>query len=324
MILLLIMFISIVLVRRFTRGDTLEEYAEKYDRGTGTVSYVPLSYFSGTEHSDTPATTPATGATTGVSADDVSVNASTGSTVSEEENMAANEVRPNKSTENSTVVTDPGDNGDGSVLSPEPQGDKQNRPQLSPFSINEIPDDIFARMQGKSYPDNCSIPREDLRYLTVQYVDFNGATQQGELVCNKLVAQDLLEIFQALYEASYPIQSIKLIDDYNADDDASVAANNTSCFCYRVVDGTTRLSNHAKGLAIDINPLYNPYVKFNADGSPYTKLPVCEPYIDRSDATFNPYRIDTNDLCYQLFIQHGFSWGGAWQNSRDYQHFEKK
>ena len=273
------MFISILLVRRFTKGDTLEEYAQKNE----ILEEVP----------DTTVTTPATGAATGASAADAAVNASTGSGENEEEIMPEKSTRPEESMEK------------------------------APFSISEIPDDIFARMQGKSYPDNCSIPREDLRYLKVQYIDFNGATQQGELVCNKAIAQDLLEIFQALYEAAYPIQSIRLIDDYNADDDVSVAANNTSCFCYRVVDGTTKLSNHAKGLAIDINPLYNPYVKFNADGSPYTKLPVCEPYIDRSDAVVNPYRIDTDDLCYQLFIQHGFRWGGAWKNSRDYQHFEK-
>ena len=302
------MFISIVLVRRFTKGDTLEKYAQK----NKILEEVP----------DTPVTTPATAATTGVSAADAAVNASTGSTVTEPEKVTEEEAGPEESMEKAAKGTGTMA-GSSATDSVEPAKPAIVPVPLAAFSISEIPDDIFARMQGKSFPDNCSIPREDLRYLTVQYVDFNGATQQGELVCNKAIAQDLLEIFQALYEASYPIQSIRLIDDFNADDDVSVAANNTSCFCFRVVDGTTKLSNHARGMAIDINPLYNPYVKFNADGSPYTKLPVCEPYIDRSDAVVNPYRIDTDDLCYQLFIQHGFRWGGAWKNSRDYQHFEK-
>jgi hypothetical protein len=121
----------------------------------------------------------------------------------------------------------------------------------------------------------------------------------------------------------YHIEKIKLIDEYNGDDTASMLDNNTSCFNYRVVDGTTNLSKHALGCAIDINPFYNPYVVFNKDGSGETYISPkgSEIYADRS-ADF-PYKIDENDLCYKLFKEHGFTWGGDWNSCKDYQHFQK-
>lgn len=190
------------------------------------------------------------------------------------------------------------------------------------FKAYPINDAIFARMQGKSFKQNCTMPRASLRYLRMLHRNTEGKTQLGEIVCNQSIANDLLDIFRKLYEAGYKIERITLIDDYNADDETSMRANNTSCFNFRVVSGTTKLSKHSQGLAIDINPLYNPYIHLNngkvepATGKPYAynranlrnvKVPI----------------IDTKDLCYRLFIQHGFRWGGAWKTVKDYQHFEK-
>ena len=98
--------------------------------------------------------------------------------------------------------------------------------------------------------------------IVVKYINFNGVEEIGELICNKSIADDLLEIFYELYLSSYPIEKIRLIDSYQADDDLSCADNNTSCFNYRVVEGSKKLSKHALGLAIDINPVYNPYVTY--------------------------------------------------------------
>lgn len=151
------------------------------------------------------------------------------------------------------------------------------------FCYEELTDEVKARITGISYPiteeeaDSLAVPAvnlvsdpatlqisyDDLRYLKVLYYDFNGNVQEGELICNAFIAEDLKEIFYELYCNQYPIQSIRLIDDYNGDDTASMEANNTSCFNYRVVDGTTSLSKHALGCAIDINPFYNPYVVFD-------------------------------------------------------------
>ena len=97
--------------------------------------------------------------------------------------------------------------------------------------------------------------------------------------------------------------------------------HNTSCFNYRVVDGTSNLSKHAYGLAIDINPFFNPYVVFKTDGPTYISPRGSETYADRSKDF--AYKIDENDLCYKLFTERGFTWGGNWNSCKDYQHFQK-
>lgn len=168
-----------------------------------------------------------------------------------------------------------------------------------------------------------AVSYEDLRYMNILYYDFNSDVQTGELICNKAIADDLIEIFYELYKNEYQIESVRLIDDYNGDDTASMEANNTSCFNYRPVDGTSSLSKHALGCAIDINPFYNPYVVFNKGkaGETYISPAGSEVYADRSKVF--AYKIDENDLCYKLFKEHGFTWGGNWNSCKDYQHFQK-
>lgn len=184
------------------------------------------------------------------------------------------------------------------------------------FTAEPIPAAIEARMRGVSYPEDAEIKLSDLRYLRLSYVDFEDHEQVGELVCNKAIAEDLLAIFKDLYEARYPIRSIRLIDDYGGDDEASMAADNTSCFNYRKKTGMRELSKHALGLAVDINPFENPYVR------PSRVRPTgASAFADRTQDF--PHKIDKNDLCYRLFRARGFSWGGSWRSVQDYQHFEK-
>lgn len=176
---------------------------------------------------------------------------------------------------------------------------------------------------GCSYPqneENLAISYDNLRYVHIIHYDFDRNLADGELICNEYIAQDLIEIFYELYLNEYQLERVTLIENYNGDDTLSMMDNNTSCFNYRVVDGTTTLSKHAYGLAIDINPFYNPYVTY-PNGKTRISPPGSEPYADRS-ADF-PYKIDENDLCYRLFKEHGFTWGGDWNSSKDYQHFQK-
>lgn len=187
------------------------------------------------------------------------------------------------------------------------------------FTISPIPDDIFAKMQGKSFKDNCTVPREDLRYLKVLHVGFDGKTHIGELVVNRLIADDVLDIFKQLYEAGYEIEKIRLIDEYDADDEKSMRDNNSSAFNFRYISYSTKLSKHALGLAVDINTLYNPYVKY-VDGRRNVELANAEKYTDRRIEF--PHKIDHDDLCYKVFAEHGFEWGGDWEHAKDYQHFE--
>ena len=187
------------------------------------------------------------------------------------------------------------------------------------FYISEITDDIFARIDGKSFKPDCTLPREDLRYIHVLHMGFDGETHEGEMIVNKHIADDVLDILKSLYEANYPIEKIRLIDEYDADDEKAMEDNNSSSFNFRFISHTTKISKHGLGLAVDINTLYNPYTKV-VDGERIIEPINGEPYLDRS-ADF-PYKIDENDLCYRLFTQHGFEWGGSWTDRKDYQHFE--
>ena len=183
------------------------------------------------------------------------------------------------------------------------------------FASQPIPDIVKARMEGKSMKDNPHIGYDQLRYLTVYHYDYEGRIQKGEIVCNQRIARDLLEIFKDLFAKEYPICSIRLVDDFDGDDEASMEANNTSCFNYRVVPGTRALSKHALGLAIDVNPLQNPYIQ----GSRVHPATAVE-YVDRTKDF--PHKIDEKDYCKKVFTSHGFQWGGYWRE-RDYQHFVK-
>ena len=188
------------------------------------------------------------------------------------------------------------------------------------FYYESLSDSIKKRITGLSYKQDCTIPYEDLRYVRVLYTNFNGGTSTGELICNQAIARDLVEIFYELYQAEYRIESIRLIDEYNADDLLSMEDNNTSCFNYRTVEGTTKLSKHAQGLAIDINPFFNPYITYE-NGKEKVSPADSEAYADRSKPF--AYKIDEHDLCYKLFTEHGFIWGGHWNSCKDYQHFQK-
>ncbi len=187
------------------------------------------------------------------------------------------------------------------------------------FYITGITDDIFDRIYGLSFKEDCTLPREDLRYLHVLHKDIDGNVHEGEIIVNAHIAEDVLDIFKELYENDYPIEKIRLVDEYGADDDKSMEDNNSSGFNYRTVPGSSTMSKHSLGLAVDINTRYNPYVRYKNGQSIITPENGIE-YADR-DKEFD-YKIEKGDLCYNLFTEHGFEWGGEWKNSKDYQHFD--
>lgn len=197
------------------------------------------------------------------------------------------------------------------------------------FYYEPLSENLKRYITGISYPDKTFsqgtdspvITYDDLRYVHIWHYNFEGEPVEGELICNKAIAQDFVEIFYELYRNEYQIEQVLLIDEFDGDDTASMEANNTSCFNYRVVEGSTSLSKHAYGLAIDINPLYNPYITYNKDGTENVSPASAQAYADRSGSF--PYKIDENDLCYRLFKEHGFTWGGDWNSCKDYQHFQK-
>ncbi len=175
------------------------------------------------------------------------------------------------------------------------------------------------RITGMSYPKGGGvITYDDLRYVHILYVDFEGETHEGELIVNERVANEVMDIFYQLYLAGYPLHSVRLVDDYGEpfEDNLSMADNNTSAFNYRY-SSKTKLSRHSYGAAIDINPLMNPYIHSDGRVSPKN----AEEWVDRSNIRLG--MIDENDLCYQLFTSYGWEWGGHFNTEKDYQHFSK-
>lgn len=216
----------------------------------------------------------------------------------------------------------------GAVLN----GTSQSEQRISlteDFYYEPLSDNLRRYITGVSYPAvsseeeaaSLAVSYDDLRYVHVLHYDFDGNPAEGELICNEYIAQDLVEIFYELYYNEYQIERMLLIDEYDGDDTASMEDNNTSCFNYRVVEGSESLSKHAYGLAIDINPFYNPYVTYEKDGTEKVSPVAALGYADRS-VNF-PYKIDEEDLCCRLFKEHGFIWGGNWNSLKDYQHFQK-
>lgn len=185
-------------------------------------------------------------------------------------------------------------------------------------SVSAIPDDVWSYMQGRSWRAGRGCPeRSELALLRVPYIDFEGRTQFGPMIVAKKVASKVAAIFQDIYDrGAFRIYRIALVDDYGGDDDRSIAANNTSGFNCRTTEGGG-FSQHAAGLAIDINPVQNPYV---AHG-------VTEPEAGKAyDAPEKRQAgmvgvIVKGDTVYTAFARRGWRWGGEWAHSKDYQHF---
>jgi len=187
--------------------------------------------------------------------------------------------------------------------------------------------DLYNRILNKSYKPGGGMPLADLRYLKVLYYDFNGTVRVGEIMVNKSIADRTRRVFYELYKNKYPIRKMRLIDDYygqakqgfdagNAADWYSMEDDNTSGFNYRTIQGSTQLSNHAGGRAIDLNPLENPQT---TNGRAIDHEQSCQKY---ADSRTGEHAITRNSIAYRVFTNHGFSWGGNWSNTSDYQHFE--
>ena len=184
------------------------------------------------------------------------------------------------------------------------------------FTVDTVSDSLWNMMQNNNIVD-----RTELRRIRVLHWDSDNKTHQGEMICHRSIADTLIYIFRELYKAKYPIQRIVPAHRYSNDDEKQMQDNNTSCYSPRTVKGTTVMSKHACGLAVDLNPLYNPYYRARKNGSPDVLPHTATPFVDR-EKDFS-YKIDHNDLAYKLFTSHGFRWGGDWKSCKDYQHFER-
>lgn len=179
-------------------------------------------------------------------------------------------------------------------------------------TVSALTPEVVVRMSA-SWRPGCPVPLEDLRYVTVTHHGFEGQVSQGELVVHADVADGIVEVFRALFAAGYPIRSMRLVDDFGADDDASMAADNTSAFNCRAITGGTAWSEHAYGRAIDVNPVENPYVIGR-----HVAPPAGRAFASRTPA---PGVILADDVVVRAFAAAGWRWGGYWDSPVDYQHF---
>ena len=177
-----------------------------------------------------------------------------------------------------------------------------------------VPQKVREQMTGVSWHPGCPVSFDELALLDLPHWGFDGALHHGQLVVARSVAPVLLTVFVKLFEVKFPIERMALVDAYGGDDEKSMAANNSSGFNCRRVMGERRWSLHARGLAVDINPVQNPYLKA---GRVYP--PAAESYLDRAEA--RPGMILRNDPVHAAFRSIGWKWGGLWLRGKDYQHF---
>jgi D-alanyl-D-alanine carboxypeptidase len=188
--------------------------------------------------------------------------------------------------------------------------------------ISPIPDDIWKSMQNVSWHSSLPCPkRDELRLVHIPYVDFKGDRTSGDLLVDASLAEEVLKIFTEIaIDGSYRIERVQLIDAYAGDDFKSIEANNTSAFNCRRTTGAKTMSAHAKGRAIDLNPLINPYVDKKGTSHKKSLDYVTKQQRAKSNAAG---LIKADSLVVKTFKKYGWKWGGEWNSIKDYQHFSK-
>ncbi len=190
-------------------------------------------------------------------------------------------------------------------------------------TISHITPDIKKRMlNGHSWRKGCPVSLKDLRYLQMNYKDFNGETKSGEMIVNAQVASEVTEIFRKLYAIDYPIRKMKLVSEYKGSDWQSIEADNTSAFNCRKATGSTHWSKHSYGKAIDLNSIENPYLS----RSGHIAHKASQQYrkrVHKNNSAADKAVLLKNDKAVKLFKSYGWKWGGDWSGVKDYQHFSR-
>ena len=191
-------------------------------------------------------------------------------------------------------------------------------------NISEITPDIKERMiKGDSWRKGCPVSLQNLRYLQMTHLNFEGQTSMGEMIVHKDVADEVVFMFEDLYKMNYAINKMHLVSDYDANDWQSIENDNTSAFNCRRATGKKTWSKHSYGKAIDINPIANPYISKTG----YISHKASYKYKKRRHIDINNLAdramLLKNDPATKLFKSYGWKWGGDWTRVKDYQHFSK-
>jgi len=206
----------------------------------------------------------------------------------------------------------------GSVT-PEPVAPEEGQPLRFEGGVSRIGPALRRVLVGRSWHSGCPVPIEDLRHVGVSYWDFHGEVRTGPLAVNEMVAHDILWVFRRLFRAKFPIKRIVLPPKYRPPRPQDYwnkhPTSPTGAFNCRPATGSTSLSHHSYGWAIDINPLQNPYVR--SDGTVLRH--IAKPYRDRS--LHRKGMIHEGDIVVRSFARIGWEWGGHWRTLKDYMHF---
>jgi len=181
-------------------------------------------------------------------------------------------------------------------------------------NIESIPTDIRQKMTGVTWHEGCPIALDDLALLTLSYWGEDNTSQTGQLIVHSTQSEAITRVFEVLYTNHFPLTSMKLMWEFKGSDDASMKANNTSGFNCRRVKNTDKWSNHSYGKAIDVNPLWNPWIRGSIVDPPEGKA-----YVDRTITKAGV--IKAGDVVVTAFATEGWKWGGYWSKTKDYQHF---
>jgi len=192
-------------------------------------------------------------------------------------------------------------------LLPPPSGDR------FVATIDPVPDDALAR---STWLEACPVSLDQLRYLTVSFWGFDGRPHTGELLVNTSQAESVAGVFEAMWDLRFPIEQMRVTRQDELDAPPTGDGNNTESFVCRPVTGGTSWSQHAYGMAIDINPFHNPYHRGDV------VIPeLASAYLDRSRLL--PGMLFRGDGVVEAFGATGWEWGGEWNTLKDYQHFSE-
>jgi hypothetical protein len=188
-------------------------------------------------------------------------------------------------------------------------------------AVKGLPPGVHSEVKARAWHAGCPVPLSDLRLLTVGHWGFDGRVHTGQVVVNKAAAAPLAKVFRKLFELRFPIRHLRLADAYGPPKGRPRDGDISGSFeCRQAVPspctggtGTGHWSNHAYGLAIDINPVENPYV-----GCGMTRDKTALSYLDRS----NVRKGMVTPAVVRAFAAVGWGWGGSWAgDTKDYMHF---
>ncbi|MDR2073895.1 MAG: M15 family metallopeptidase [Oscillospiraceae bacterium] len=180
------------------------------------------------------------------------------------------------------------------------------------------------KMQSSSGKENDWVRFGDLRYLRIQHWGYDDKVHNGEMVVHQSVSKEVLEIFKELFDSKFPIYQMRLIENYDVDDEKSMAANNSHAF--RITEGSfsSKRPWHGLGWAIDINPLVNPciYPEAKEDEAKFAPANSAK-HLNRSLSEKGMIKGEYDNACYVAFVKRGWEWGGSWGYPIDIHHFQK-